>query len=131
MNLLSSRMDGVRGEGAFAVLVEARKLEAQGRSIIHMEIGEPDFPTASHIVEAGKEALDSGWTKYGPTQGDPELREAIAEVVCKQRDIKIDESQVVVTPGGKPILFFPILSQNLFLFSNLIHQIFFERSYYI
>tara|TARA_B100001123_G_scaffold451315_1_gene630705 strand:- start:50182 stop:51327 length:1146 start_codon:yes stop_codon:yes gene_type:complete len=103
-------MDGVRGEGAFAVLVEARKLEAQGRSIIHMEIGEPDFPTASHIVEAGKEALDSGWTKYGPTQGDPELREAIAEVVCKQRDIKIDESQVVVTPGGKPILFFPILS---------------------
>ncbi|MBG99279.1 MAG: aspartate aminotransferase [Solibacterales bacterium] len=110
MNLLSSRMDGVRGEGAFAVLVEARKLEAQGRSIIHMEIGEPDFPTASHIVEAGKEALDSGWTKYGPTQGDPELREAIAEVVCKQRDIKIDESQVVVTPGGKPILFFPILS---------------------
>jgi len=110
MSLLSSRMSGVRGEGAFAVLVEARELEAQGRSIIHMEIGEPDFPTAPHIVEAGKEALDAGWTKYGPTQGDPELREAIAEVVCKQRDIQVDESQVVVTPGGKPILFFPILS---------------------
>ena len=103
-------MSGVRGEGAFAVLVEARGLEAQGRSIIHMEIGEPDFPTAPHIVEAGKEALDQGWTKYGPTQGDPDLREAIAEVVSAQRGIEVDESQVVVTPGGKPILFFPILS---------------------
>ena len=110
MNLLSSRMSGVRGEGAFAVLVEAQALEAQGRSIIHMEIGEPDFPTAPHIVEAGKAALDAGWTKYGPTQGDPELREAIAETICQQRNIKVDESQVVVTPGGKPILFFPILS---------------------
>ncbi len=110
MNLLSSRMNGVRGEGAFAVLVEARGLEAQGRSIIHMEIGEPDFPTAPHIVEAGKQALDEGWTKYGPTQGDPELREAIAEVVSAQRGIQVDESQVVVTPGGKPILFFPILT---------------------
>ena len=82
---LSSRLNGVRGEGAFDVLVKARALEAQGRSIIHMEIGEPDFPTAKHIVEEGKRALDDGWTKYGPTQGDPELRVAIAETVSKQR----------------------------------------------
>ncbi len=107
---LSSRLDGVRGEGAFDVLVKARALEAQGRSIIHMEIGEPDFPTAKHIVEAGKRALDDGWTKYGPTQGDPELRDAIAGVVSKQRGIEVSPDNVVVTPGGKPILFFPILA---------------------
>ena len=107
---LSSRLDGVRGEGAFDVLVKARALEAQGRSIIHMEIGEPDFPTAKHIIEAGKRALDDGWTKYGPTQGDPELRDAIAEVVSKQRGIEVSPDNVVVTPGGKPILFFPILA---------------------
>ena len=107
---LSSRLDGVRGEGAFDVLVKARALEAQGRSIIHMEIGEPDFPTAKHIVEAGKRALDDGWTKYGPTQGDPELRDAIADVVSKQRGIEVSPDNVVVTPGGKPILFFPILA---------------------
>ncbi len=107
---LSSRLNGVRGEGAFDVLVKARALEAQGRSIIHMEIGEPDFPTAKHIVEAGKRALDDGWTKYGPTQGDPELRDAIAGVVSKQRGIEVSPDNVVVTPGGKPILFFPILA---------------------
>ena len=107
---LSSRLDGVRGEGAFDVLVKARALEAQGRSIIHMEIGEPDFPTAKHIIEAGKRALDDGWTKYGPTQGDPELRDAIAGVVSKQRGIEVSPDNVVVTPGGKPILFFPILA---------------------
>ncbi len=107
---LSSRLDGVRGEGAFDVLVKARALEAQGRSIIHMEIGEPDFPTAKHIIEAGKRALDDGWTKYGPTQGDPELRDAIADVVSKQRGIEVSPDNVVVTPGGKPILFFPILA---------------------
>ncbi|HUG82329.1 MAG TPA: pyridoxal phosphate-dependent aminotransferase [Bryobacterales bacterium] len=107
---LSSRMAGVRGEGAFDVLVKARALEAQGLSIIHMEIGEPDFPTPSNIVEAGRQALSDGWTKYGPTQGDPELREVIAEVVSDTRGIQVTEENVVVTPGGKPILFFPLLA---------------------
>jgi aspartate/methionine/tyrosine aminotransferase len=107
---LSSRLKNVRGEGAFDVLVKARALEAQGRSVIHMEIGEPDFPTAKHIVEAGKSALDQGWTKYGPTQGDPELREAIAEYISSSRNISVNASNVVVTPGAKPVLFFPMLA---------------------
>ena len=107
---LSSRLQGVRGEGAFDVLVKARALEAQGRSIIHMEIGEPDFPTPSNIVEAGRRALADGYTKYGPTQGDPELREVIARHVSETRGIPVSEEQVVVTPGGKPILFFPLLA---------------------
>ncbi|MDE0433403.1 MAG: pyridoxal phosphate-dependent aminotransferase [Bryobacterales bacterium] len=107
---LSSRMEGVRGEGAFDVLVKARALEAKGHSIIHMEIGEPDFPTPVNIVEAGRLALADGWTKYGATQGDPELREVIAELVSKTRGISVSEQNVVVTPGGKPILFFPLLA---------------------
>jgi len=105
---LSSCMQGVRGEGAFDILVKARALEAQGRSIVHMEIGEPDFPTPRHIVEAGKKALDDGWTKYGPTQGDPELRQVIADLVSRTRGIKVGEDRVVVTPGAKPNLFFPL-----------------------
>ncbi len=107
---LSSRMEGVRGEGAFDVLVKARALEAKGHSIIHMEIGEPDFPTPVNIIEAGRQALADGWTKYGATQGDPELREVIAERVSKTRGISVSDQNVVVTPGGKPILFFPLLA---------------------
>ena len=103
-------MEGVRGEGAFDVLVKARALEAKGHSIIHMEIGEPDFPTPVNIVEAGRQALADGWTKYGATQGDPELREVIAELVSKTRGISVSDQNVVVTPGGKPILFFPLLA---------------------
>ena len=103
-------MEGVRGEGAFDVLVKARALEARGRSIIHMEIGEPDFPTPANIVEAGRQALADGWTKYGPTQGDAELREVIAEIVSETRGIQVTDENVVVTPGGKPILFFPMLA---------------------
>jgi len=107
---LSTRMKNVRGEGAFDVLVKARALEAQGRSIVHMEIGEPDFPTAKHIVEAGKRALDEGRTKYGPTQGDPELCAAIAKHISETRNIAVGPERVVVTPGAKPILFFPMLA---------------------
>ena len=103
-------MEGVRGEGAFDVLVKARALEAKGHSIIHMEIGEPDFPTPVNIIEAGRQALADGWTKYGATQGDPELREVIAELVSKTRGISVSDQNVVVTPGGKPILFFPLLA---------------------
>lgn len=97
-------------ESAFDVLVRARALEAQGRSVIHVEIGEPDFPTPAHIVEAAKKALDEGWTHYGPTQGLPDLREAIAADVSRTRGIRVGAQNVSVVPGGKPIIFFPMLA---------------------
>jgi aspartate aminotransferase len=95
-------------ESAFQVLAKARALERQGRSIIHLEIGEPDFPTPPHLREAGKKAIDEGWTKYGPTQGLPELREAIAAYVSRTRGIKVGAETVCVTPGAKPIMYFLI-----------------------
>jgi aspartate aminotransferase len=107
---LASRIGRLRIESAFDVLVRARALEAQGRNIVHLEIGEPDFPTPAHIVEAAKKALDEGFTHYGPTQGLPELREAIAEHVSLTRGIGAKASQVCVVPGGKPILFFPMMA---------------------
>jgi aspartate aminotransferase len=107
---LSTRMDRLGIEGAFNVLVCARALEAQGRDIIHLEIGEPDFATPRHIVEAAKQALDQGWTHYGPPQGLPELREAIASYICRTRGIRVGPEHVCVVPGGKPIIFFPMLA---------------------
>ncbi len=97
-------------EGAFDVLVRARALEAQGREIIHLEIGEPDFPTARNIVDAAKRALDEGWTHYGPPAGFPELRQAVAEDAGRRRGISIDPDEVVITPGAKPIMFYAILA---------------------
>jgi aspartate/methionine/tyrosine aminotransferase len=85
-------------------------LEKQGKSVVHLEIGEPDFPTPAHIVEAGKRALDDGWTKYGPTQGLPELREIIAREVSRTRRIKVGPEHVCVVPGGKPIMFFTMIA---------------------
>src|SRR5947208_6050278 len=107
---LAERMSRIRVESAFDVLVKARALEAQGRSVVHLEIGEPDFPTPGHIVEAAKEALDGGWTHYGPTQGLPELRETIASYVSRTRGISVGPEHVSVVPGGKPIIFFPMLA---------------------
>jgi aspartate aminotransferase len=107
---LAERMQRIGTESAFDVLVRARALEAQGKDIIHLEIGEPDFPTPQHIVDAGKKALDEGWTHYGPSQGLPELREAIAEYISTTRGITVSPANVCVTPGGKPIIFFPILA---------------------
>lgn len=107
---LATRIGRMRGEGAFEVLVRARELEARGRDVVHMEIGEPDFPTPPNILEAGRQALLDGYTKYGPTQGDPELRQVIAEHVSATRGIPVKESQVVVTPGAKPILFYSMLA---------------------
>ncbi len=107
---LAQRMERILVESAFEVLVRARALEAQGRSVIHLEIGEPDFPTPPHIVEAAKRALDDGWTHYGPTQGYPELREAVAEYVARTRGIPARPQQVSIVPGGKPIIFFPMLA---------------------
>jgi aspartate aminotransferase len=107
---LAERMHRMGVESAFDVLVRARALEAQGRSVIHLEIGEPDFPTPPHIVEAAKHALDQGWTHYGPPQGFPELREAVAESVSASRGIKVGPEHVSIVPGGKPIIFFPMLA---------------------
>jgi aspartate/methionine/tyrosine aminotransferase len=103
-------MSRIGVEPAFDVLVRARALETRGKSIIHLELGEPDFPTPAHIVEAAKQALDQGWTHYGPTQGLPELREAIAAYVSRTRGIAVGPQHVSVVPGGKPIMFFPMLA---------------------
>ena len=107
---LAERMSRIGVETAFEVLVRARALEAQGRHIIHLEIGEPDFPTPQHIIDAGKQALDQGWTHYGPTQGLPELRAVIAQHVSETRGIQVGPEHVCVVPGGKPIIFFPMLA---------------------
>jgi len=107
---LAERMNRIGVEGAFNVLVKARALEAQGRDIIHLEIGEPDFPTPAHIIEAAKQALDEGWTHYGPPQGLPELRQAIASYISRTRGIRVGPEHVCVVPGGKPIIFFPMLA---------------------
>ena len=106
----AERMSRLGTETAFEVLARARKLEAAGRDIIHLEIGEPDFPTEPHIVAAAEAALQQGWTHYGPSQGDPELREAIAEQVSASRGMQVTPEQVVVVPGAKPILFFTMLA---------------------
>jgi aspartate aminotransferase len=103
---LAQKMSRIGTESAFEVLARARALEKQGRNVIHLEIGEPDFPTPRHIVEAGKRALDEGWTKYGPTQGFPELREAIAAYISRTRSIAVGAENVCVVPGGKPIMYF-------------------------
>ena len=107
---LVDRMTRIGVESAFEVLVKARALEAQGKSVIHLEIGEPDFPTPRNVVEAGKKALDEGWTKYGATQGLPELRQAIARHVSRTRGIQAGPENVCVTPGGKPIMYFAIIA---------------------
>jgi len=97
-------------ETAFEVLNKARALERLGRNIIHLEIGEPDFDTPPNVVEAGIDALRKGWTHYGPSAGQPELRQAIAENVSRSRGVKVTSDEVVVVPGGKPIIFFSLLA---------------------
>ncbi len=97
-------------ETAFEVLVRARALEAKGRSVVHLEIGEPDFDTPAHISEAAMAALRAGATHYGPSAGLPELRAAIAEDSTRRRGARATPEMVVVTPGGKPIMFFAILA---------------------
>lgn len=106
----ADRMSLLGTESAFEVLVKARALEAQGKDVVHLEIGEPDFDTPPHIVEAGQRALAEGYTHYGPSAGLPELREAIAEDVSASRGIPFTADQVVVTPGAKPIMFYTILA---------------------
>ncbi len=107
---LATRMSRLGTETAFEVLAKAKALEAQGREIIHLEIGEPDFDTPANIIDAAVEALRSGHTHYTPANGMPPLREAIAEEVSQTRDIPVHPDQVVVVPGGKPIMFFILLA---------------------
>ena len=107
---VSRKMMSLGTEAAFEVLAKARELEAQGKSVIHLEIGEPDFETPANIAEAGMEATSQGFTHYGPTAGLLELRQAIARNVESTRGISVAPDQVVVTPGGKPIMFFTILA---------------------
>jgi len=107
---LAERMHRIGTETAFDVLVRARAMEAQGRKIIHLEIGEPDFATPRHIIEAAQRALDQGWTHYGPSLGYPELREAVAAAVRCSRGIPVEVENVAIVPGGKPIIFFPMLA---------------------
>jgi aspartate/methionine/tyrosine aminotransferase len=107
---LAQRMSRLGTETAFEVLNKARTLERQGKEIIHLEIGEPDFDTPKNVVEAGIEALRKGWTHYGPSAGLPELRQAIAEEVSRSRGVEVASDEVVVVPGGKPIIFFSILA---------------------
>jgi len=107
---LVERMARIGTESAFSVLARARALERQGRSVIHLEIGEPDFPTPLHIVEAAKRALDEGWTKYNPPPGLPELREAIAAWVTRTRGTDVEVDNVCVVPGAKPIIFLTMVA---------------------
>jgi len=107
---LAKRMSRLGTETAFEVLVRARALERQGRHIIHLEIGEPDMDTPANVVEAGVKALREGYTHYGPAAGLPELREAIAAEVATSRGINVSPDEVVVVPGGKPIIFFSLLA---------------------
>lgn len=107
---LVKKMSRIGTESAFEVLAKAQALEKQGKHIIHLEIGSPDFPTPKHIVEAGKKALDDGFTKYGPTAGLLDFREAIADHVNKTRGVNVDAERICVVPGGKPIMFFTMMA---------------------
>ena len=107
---LAERMGRLGTETAFEVLAKAKRLEAEGRNIIHLEIGEPDFDTPGNIIEAGTNALKSGYTHYGPSPGLNEARASIAKEIATTRNIPVTVDNVVITPGGKPIMFFAILA---------------------
>jgi aspartate aminotransferase len=109
-NRLAARVGRMGTESAFEVLARARALEAQGRKVVHLEIGEPDFDTPSHIVEAAAEALRSGFTHYNPAPGYPEVREAIGEFFGRTGRPAYAADRIVITPGAKPIMFYAILA---------------------
>jgi aspartate aminotransferase len=107
---LARRMARLGTETAFEVLNRARELERQGKDIIHLEIGEPDFDTPDNIIQSAVSALNAGWTHYGPSAGLPDLRKAIADEVSHSRGVRVQPEEVAVVPGGKPIIFFSILA---------------------
>jgi len=108
--MLAKRMSRLGTETAFEVLARAKAMEAKGRDVVHLEIGEPDFDTPVNIRNAAKKALDDGFTHYGPSPGMPKTREVFAEFLTKDRGIEVKPENIVVTPGAKPILFFSILA---------------------
>jgi aspartate/methionine/tyrosine aminotransferase len=110
MRPIAARMSRLGTETAFEVLAKARALEAQGREVVHLEIGEPDFDTPPGIVAAGVAALERGETHYTPSAGVVELREAIARWLGERRGLRVDPSQVIATPGAKPIMFYALLA---------------------
>ena len=107
---LAERMYRLGTETAFEVAARARALEAEGKPMIHLEIGEPDFDTPAHVRKAAAEALEEGYTHYTGSTGIPELRKTIAEYAGKKRDLRFDPENVVVTPGAKPIMFYTIMA---------------------
>ena len=108
---ISQRMSRLGTETAFEVLVKARKLEAQGRDIVHLEIGEPDFDTPQNVIDAAKGALDNGFTHYGPSAGLPQAREAVADYIRRTRPgVECSPDQIVITPGAKPIMFYAMMA---------------------
>jgi len=108
--IYAERMSNLGTETAFEVLAKAKKLEAEGKSIIHLEIGEPDFPTPENICEAAIRSIKAGDTHYTPSAGIPEMRNAIAKYINKTRGIEVHPDEVVMTPGAKPIMFYAILA---------------------
>ncbi len=105
---IAQRMSRLGTETAFEVLAKAKALEAKGKQIIHLEIGEPDFDTPANIRQAAKKALDDGYTHYGPAAGLPAARAAVAKYSAESRGIEVHPDQVVITPGAKPIMYFVI-----------------------
>ncbi|MBD1913869.1 MULTISPECIES: pyridoxal phosphate-dependent aminotransferase [unclassified Leptolyngbya] len=107
---IAERMSRLGTESAFEVFAKAKKLEAQGKSVIHLEIGQPDFPTPANICEAACQAMREGYTGYAPAAGLLEFRQVIAEYIQQTRGIEVHPDEVVVTPGAKPIIFFTLLA---------------------
>lgn len=107
---LADRMSRLGTETAFEILAQAKQLEAKGKDIIHLEIGEPDFITPRNVIDAGIKALNEGYTHYNPSAGTRELREVVAKYVSRTRNIDVNPDQVVITPGAKPIMFFGIIA---------------------
>lgn len=107
---IAERVERLQGESAFAILSKANELEAKGMNVIHLEIGQPDFKTPENIIDAAKEAMSDGYTGYGPTLGYNELREAVADYVKEYKNIDATKENVVIVPGGKPTMFFTMLT---------------------
>lgn len=109
-SLLAERMSRLGTESAFAILAEANKLEAEGKSIVHMEVGQPDFKTPQNIIEAAYKAMNDGYTGYSPSAGFPIVREAIAKYAWEYKHVKTNADEIVVVPGGKPTMFYTIMA---------------------
>lgn len=107
---IAERVGRLQGESAFAILSKANELEAKGMNVIHLEIGQPDFKTPENIIDAAKKAMSDGYTGYGPTLGYNELREAVADYIKEYKNIDATKDNVVIVPGGKPTMFFTMLT---------------------